>query len=465
MPFSKAILVFSLAAGLPVVRAHADAISDTPADPVLQALVDEALAQNPELAATRQLQLAAETRPVQSGTRPGPTIGVFYQNDGAGPSLGREPMTMLGVSGGQDIPYPGKLALRRQVAEAEAAMAATEVERARLGLIGSVKAAYYGLLLARGLATLAQEQREVWEEIQETARVRYASGLRSQQEMLRAQIEATRLQALHDQHHAEARARLAQLNALLGRPAVTPVDTPGALAIAAESRAPAEIVAWTEANSPELKAATLAVERDERAVALARRAFKPDFNVQGGLMYRGGLPPMWQVGASVMLPSRSRVRAALAEAEARLAATRAWREHVRVRLQAVVEQRLSLLTAAQEIEATYRDGLLPQGDVAVQSATATYAAGTGSQVAVLEAAAALLDDRTDHLRLLATHSTERARLEEASLDAPMRLDSLLKHGRSTTPGGGMAPPAGGAASSTMAGGASAATSSGRMDMR
>jgi hypothetical protein len=61
---------------------------------------------------------------------------------------------------------------------------------------------------------------------------------------------------------------------------------------------------------------------------------------------------------------------------------------------------------------------------------------------VLEAAAALLDDRTDYLRLVATQAVERARLEEASLETPTGLDSLLMHGRSSMPGGGMTPPSG-----------------------
>ena len=461
MPFLKTILILALAAGSSTAFAHAGAEPAPATGGVLQALVDEALARNPGLAAARQLEVAAQARPMQAGSRPGPTVGVFYQNDGAPPSLGREPMTMLGVSGGQDIPYPGKLSLRRQVAQADAGLAAFDLERARLSLVASVKAAYYGLRLARRLTALALEQREVWQEVQETARVRYASTVGSQQEMLRAQVEATRVHALHAQHHAEARARLAQLNALLGRPADTPVDTPAPLSLVPETRSAAEIASWTEANSPELKAAARAVERDELAAALARREFKPDFNVQGGLMYRGSLPPMWQIGASVILPSRARAQGALAEAEARLAASRARVEDVRLRLRAVVEQRLALLEAVTQIEATYRDGLLPQGDLAVQSATATYAAGQGSQVAVLEAAAALLDDRTDYLRLVATHATERARLEEASPEAPTGLDSLLMHGRSSMPGSGMAPPSG-RGGSTMAG----ATASGaRTEMR
>src|SRR4029077_765795 len=124
------------------------------------------------------------------------------------------------------------------------------------------------------------------------------------------QLEATRLNAIHAQHHAEARARLAELNALLGRPSDTPFEPPAGLPISPDPRTPEEIVAAAEAASPELKAAEHAIARDQRALDLARLEFKPDFNVQGAAIDRGGLPPMWQVSASVMLPSRARARGA-----------------------------------------------------------------------------------------------------------------------------------------------------------
>lgn len=458
-------LLAALAVGLVVMvgRARAQSgVEPAPADPVLQGLIDEALIHNRQLEAARQTVVASETRPAQAGSRPGPTAGIFYQNDGVSPSLGREQMTMLGVSGGQDIPYPGKLAARRRVAEADAGLAGAELERTRLSLIASVKRSYYGLLLARRLTELAREQGEVWREVQESARARYASAVGSQQEMLRAQVESTRVQALHAQHHAEARARLAQVNGLLSRAANTPVESRAPLAVMPDNRSVADWVAWSEAHSPELKAAALAVERGERAVSVARMESKPDFNVQGGLMYRGSLPPMWQVSGSIMLPSRARAKGALAEAEARLAASRARLEDLRVQLASVVEQRLALLAGIEQIEATYRDGLLPQGQLAVESAVARYAAGQGPQVGALEAVAASLDDRTDYLRLLATHATEHARLEEVSLEAPMGLESLLMHGRSGMPGGvPTTMPPGGAAPPM----ATTTESSSRMEMR
>ena len=427
----------AFAVGVAVVAASTPAHADLPVKPdsVLQGLIDEALARNPQLVAAQQLEQAAVARPVPAGSRPGPTVGVFYQNDGVAPSLGREPMTMLGVSAGQEFPYPGKLGLRRQVAQADADLAAFDVQRVRLSLVASVKRSYYGLALARGLAALALEHRKVWDEIRETARVRYASAVGSQQELLRAQVEGTRLNAIHAQHHAEARARLAEINALLGRPPDTSIETPAALTIAADSRTPEEIVTAAEAASPELKAAELAITRDQRALELARLEFKPDFDVEGAAINRGGLPPMWQVGAKVLLPSRARARGGVAEAQARLAASTARVADVRLRLRSAVEQRLALLDAAAAIESTYREGLLPEGEVAVQSAAATYAAGQGSQIAVLDAAAAVLEDRTDYLRAVAAHAIERARLEEASLDPPTGIDSLVMHGRSAGMGG------------------------------
>lgn len=441
MPFRRsclAVLVFAVAS-----RAAGGEGGSPPApDPVLQGLIDEALERNPALAAARGMEAAAGAQPAQAGSRPGPMLGLFYENDGAAFSLGREPMTRLGVTVAQELPYPGKLAGRRQLAAADAAIAGFDVERARLTLIASVKRAYYGLVLSRGLASLALQHRDVWREIQETARVRYASTAGGQQELLRAQVEGTRLQALHAQHHAEARARLAQLNALLSRPVDAPMETPVALEATVEERPREEIVAWTQAHSPELRAAELAVEREQRAWALAGFEGKPDFAVQGGYMNRGSLPLMWQVGATVSLPSRSRARAALAEADARRMASRARLEDIRIRLQAAVEQRLALIQAADEIARTYRDGLLPQLDLAVRSALSRYAAGQATQASVLEASAAVIEDRTDYLRILATRAAEQARLEEASLEDPVGIDSLLMHGRGGASGMGSMPPAG-----------------------
>jgi outer membrane protein TolC len=404
-------------------------------------LIAEALEHNPELAAARQSLAAAQTRPSQAGSRPAPMVGVLYTNDGWSPSLGSEDMTTLSVMGSQEMLYPGKRRLRRELARAEVGLAEWDLERVRLSLVSAVKRTYYALGLARGQAALADEQRELWREVQETARVRYASAVGQQQELLRAQVEATRVHALHAQHHAEVLSRLAEMNRLLGRPTGSEVETPAPLVLVRPGRTLEALVAESEAISPELKGAAAMVAREELAVSLAGKGFRPDFVLQAAYMNRGGLPPMWQAGASVALPARGAAKAALAETEARLAASRARLEDLRLRLRAAVEQRMAFLGAAEEIAATYREGMLPQGQTAVESALARYQSGQGQQLAVLEALAALVEDRTDYLRLLAGHAIERARLEEASLEGP-GMETLLTHGRTGMGGGAMGSPGG-----------------------
>lgn len=432
MPYFKTTLgaVLSAAALLcTAARAQED-------DPVLRALIEEAVGRNPRLTAAQHVVTAAQMRAAQVASRPGPMVGVSYQNDGLAPTLGERDMTMLSVEASQEIPYPGKRRLRREVAQADATVAAFDAERARLALVASVKRAYHGLRLARALAALAEQQRDAWKEVQETARVRYASAVGQQQELLRAQVEGTRVQALHAQHHAEARARLVELNRLLSRPADTQVETSSPMSLRADPRDSDAWAAFSESISPELRAAASAVQRDELALKLARRDFRPDLVLQGGWSYRGSLDPMWKAGVSLALPSRSRVRASVAEAEARLGASKALLEDVRLRLRSAVEQRQAILRAVEEIEATYRDGVLPQEQVSVESALARYRAGQGPQLAVLEVMVSLLDDRTDYLRLLATHAIETTRLEEASLEPASGLEGLLMHGR-TGLGGSM----------------------------
>src|SRR5262249_54308430 len=149
------------------------------------------------------------------------------------------------------------------VAKADAALAQFDLERQRLALVGSVKRAYQSLRLARALADLADRQRDAWKEVQEAARVRYASAVGQQLELVRAQVEGTRVQALHAQPHAEARARRTERTGLLAGAADTPVEPSPPAALRPERRDPLAVVHDSESMSPELKAAAAAVERDE----------------------------------------------------------------------------------------------------------------------------------------------------------------------------------------------------------
>ena len=410
------------AAPPPAPASGAPAEQEPSGDFVLDALVAEALERNPDLASLQEALVAARARPDQAQALADPTLSVLYTNDGWSPSLGSREMTTLAFMGSQELPYPGKRRLRGAIAAREADQVEQQLARARLALAAAVKRAYYGLVLSREMYELVREQEGVWTQIEGVARARYAVGQGAQPDVLRVQIEVTRVDEQRTAQQAEAEIRLAELNRLRDRPAATPVGAGGRLGLRPTGETLDRVVERLAASSPELKSARIGEERAGLQLALAGKAFKPDFSVQAGYMNRGGLDPMWQAGASVSVPlQRKRLSSGQAEAEAQARASARLTESVRLQLRYRTQERMAQLAATERIAMLYGQGVIPQGRMSVDAAVANYQSGKVPFIAVLEALTSLYNDRGAHLALLANHERIRASLEEASLEETSSL--------------------------------------------
>lgn len=387
-------------------------------DPVLASLIEEALARNPDVAAARQAALGARQRPAQARSLANPMLSVTYTNDGWSPSLGSMEDSNLAVMASQEFPYPGKRALRGDIASREADQVGQQAERAKRGVTAEVKRAYYGLLLSRGLLDLIRDQEENWKQIEGVARARYAVGQGAQQDVLRVQVEVTRIQQFQAEQEAETEIRLAEINRLLARAPEAPLETQAQLTLRPVQGSIQHLVEWTAEVSPEVSAARLEAERGSLAINLAKREFKPDFSAQSAYMNRRGLPPMWQAGIGVSVPIyRKKLRAGVAEAEAQLSSTQSVIESIRLQLRFRTQERLTQLKTTERVASLYAEGIVPQDRMSVEAALANYQTGKVPFIAVLEAMTTLYNDRTTHLRLLASHEQTLASLEEASLGA------------------------------------------------
>jgi outer membrane protein TolC len=396
---------------------------------VLEGLVAEALEKSPGLLALQEAVAAAGRRPDQAGALADPMASVVYTNDGWAPTLGERDMTTLAFMLQQPLPWPGKRGARAALAATDAGLAEQALERERLATAAGVRRAYAGLLLARETLELVTEQERTARDVEGLARSRYAVGQAAQQDVLRAQVEVTRVEQLRAEQEAEADVRLAELNRLLARPPDASLETSARLALVPEARTLEEVQAASEARSPELRAAAVAAERDRLARDLASRAGQPDLVVQAGYMSRGGLDPMWQAGVGVSLPLwRKRIDAGRAEAEIRQRETQRRRESVRLRLRYRNQERLVRLRAAERTARLYESGIVPQDLMSVESAVASYQAGRVPFVAVLEALTTLYRDRVALKRLVARHAQLRAGLEEMGLD---ESPALAAEGAST----------------------------------
>lgn len=410
------------------------------ADPRLAALLEEALANRPELKQARARLQAERERVPQAGALPDPMLTLGIQNDGFDAiQIGKMETSYWQVMLAQTFPWFGKQSMRAAVADLGADQADAALERARLTVVAEVKRAYVDLLLVRDQLALLGRLEALWLQSEGLARFRYEAGEAAQSDLLRAQLERTRLRQSRLALEAEERRRVEVLNRARSRSLQEPVPTSRTLGDVPDPAVPDLEAALSdaEARSPELRAAELAARQGERRLALARREWFPDVTVSAGIMPRGSLDPMWLASVSVNLPvwGGSKQSRAVAESGARLDADRENAEAVRQVLRLRVQERLALLGAVVEANRIYRSGLLVQSDATVTSTLAQYRVGRVTFASALEALAGYVNDENGFLASVASAQRLDIAREEVSLEAPSASGAGSLGGRAM-PGAG-----------------------------
>ncbi len=422
-----------------------------PPDPVLDGLIREALEARPELRQARSLVQAAEERAPQVGRLPDPILTLGIQNDGfESIQIGTMETSYWQVMVTQPLPWPGKLGFRADAAGLEAKGAGAALDRVRLTVEADVRRAYLDLLLSRDRLQLLATLEALWQQSEGLAKIRYEVGEGPQSDLLRAQLERTRLRQRRSALEAEERARLQALNRLRSHPLDEPLATTlGLRDLADPPLLPLEEArADAEARSPELAAAQFGRRASEAQLGAARRDRYPDFIVSAGVMPRGSLEPMWLLSVGITLPIYGRQSHAVEESLAREHASADGEEAVLQLLRLRVEERRTLLAALLSVNRLYRGGLLVQSEATVASTTSQYKVGRVTFASVLEALAGYVADVDGFLQSIADAQRVAIAQREVSLQTAgggggaIGGGGVPGAGAVAAPGGGGAPAAG-----------------------
>jgi outer membrane protein TolC len=285
-----------------------------------------------------------------------------------------------------------------------------------------VERAYVDLLLVRGQVALLARLEVLWTEAEVMARTRYEVGQGAQSDLLRAQLERTRLRQRRVALEGEERTRLQALNRLRARPLEDPVPTPRPLSAFGDPvlRAADEAIADAERRSPDLAIAALSVEAAERRVDSARQDWFPDLALTAGVMPRGQIEPMWTVQLGITLPvwGASKQSKGVEESRSRREADLRGEESVRLLVKLRAAERRTLLAAALQTLEIYRGGILVQSDATVRSTMAQYQVGKVTFPSVLEVLRGLVVDEGGYLDALAAAQRLAIADREVSLAPP-----------------------------------------------
>ena len=425
--------------------AAAQGTTGSRADAELDALVATALTRSPMVRAAMARVEAARHRAIAASVPPDPMLmaGVLNQPLGKDPTAmtaGRpDPMTMRMVGVSQSIPYPGKLALRRRVAERETDAGEAAVETARRLVTRDVKQAYYELAFIDQAREIVDRNRDVLASVITVTDARYGVGTSSQTEVLKARVDGTRLAQTASDLAEQRTAALARLSALLDQALDTAALRPaipariarlvlpsvaedirftsnvlGSRAAGSPLRPLAELQDAALANSPELREHEAMIAAQTARVALAQRARLPDIDV--ALQYGqrgGGLPDMLSATVSVPLPifARRKQDQLTGDASAQLEALHAEHQASANALRAEVASLVAESERARTQLALYMKALVPQGQAMLTSSVASYQVGKGDLRDVLDAQASLFTYESDDARALADFAKQLAELE------------------------------------------------------
>ncbi len=385
----------------------------------LPELLAEAEKNNPQIEAARHGWEAAKQVPTQVSTLPDPQFNLQHVSVGSPrPFAGytNSDFAYIGLGVSQDIPYPGKLRLKGKIAKRGADVSEQQIESVRRSVTAELKAAYFQLAyLSKTLAILEQDG-ELLKQVQQAADARYRSGMGTQQDLLPAQLQQTKLLREIAMHHLEVGKLEAQLKQLLNRSQDSPDIEPSDLVETPLVQTYAELLAAAQVQNPEIVGAKKMIEKQSLQVDLARQDFYPDFNVQ--YMWQRTDPTqfrayyMLSIGVRVPIYRGRKQRPELAQAEAEK--LRAGSELQAQSQQIAAELRAQYVLAQQtsELLKIHREGLSPQSRSEFQAALAAYQSNKQEFQALLTAFLDVLRFDEEYWQNVSEYQTAIARLEQ-----------------------------------------------------
>ena len=381
----------------------------------LPELLDAMEESHPALSAASASREAAAAEVVIAGALPDPQFEASFEDiDRERGGIAPDSLGSIYYKIDQSFPLGGKRTLRRDIAKADVAAAATERDQALLDLTAEMKKAFAQHYLAILTARTLQEEGATLRDLAEIAKERYGQGLGRQQEAIEADAELAALDiALADAERDRAVA-VGRINALIGRPVDSPLAAPSALPPVPDVTGLniTALIAIAEGRSPALAARNPLIHGAVASRELADRNWYPDLTVGvslvdedrdiSGYEARVGfnIPLQWGLREA----QQGKAKAKLAEAKARAAASR-------VELSVDVVDALQNLRAASAREAAKRIKQLPRLEEAVEAARRAYAVDQADLTEAIGAMRRLKQAEIEHISMLYEEQVLLAQLE------------------------------------------------------
>lgn len=379
----------------------------------LEFLIEEALENNPQIQAAKQRYEAAKARVTLTRSLADPMLE--YEYNKITPEMIGETNAMRMFSASQEVPFPTKLFLRKQAAQKEANSFEQEYKEAERKVIKELKEAYFQLFLNDKKIKITKENLELLKQFVEVATKKYSVNKASQQDTLKAQVEHSKLSNQFVLLEQEKKIAESMLNSLLNREQSSAIELFDEEANADLLLGEKEVMQLAKENRPELKSFREMLKKSGIDLALAKQEYLPDLTVKYTRQETNGEMGAWtgMIGVTFPLWFGGKQNSFVKEAKANVKVAQAEYQATENMVLFETQSAFAKFLAARNLVKIYETGVLPQAQIALETARIGYQSDQVTFLDLLDAQRSLREFQIEYFESLAELGIALADLERA----------------------------------------------------
>lgn len=384
---------------------------------ILSDIIQEALEKNPQIKAVYQEWQAALEEIPQAKALPDPMISYAHFGQSIETRLGPQ-RNKISIS--QKIPFFGKLTLKEKIALKNADILEENYNAVKADVVFKVKDAYYSLYWIDQAINISLQEKEVLHRFARIAQKKYETGQGTQQDVLKAHVEISKLSEKILTLNQGRRAVANEINILLNRQVEYPVRKIEVFKIPTMEIEINRLYQIAERERPEIKKISHFIEMNEVGLKLAKKNYRPDFTFMFDYIDIGSGRTLnledgrnaWMLSVGINIPIwRKKLYAAEAEQALKIkAAEQQYKDIENMTLSKINELFFEINTAKERIE-LYEHSLIPQAEQSLKASEVGYLTGKVDFLNLLDSERMILQLKTGYYKSVSDYGKSLAHLE------------------------------------------------------
>ena len=383
-------------------------------DASLDFFINEALTNNPRIKTQVHKTEAVQKRIPQAGAWMDPKLSFNIMNFPVSEfSFDLEPMTQKQVTLMQQIPFPVVTRIKESIASYESEMANFGIDEVKNSIEKDVSLVYHEISYLDKAIEITQKNKQLLKTFYTIATKKYEVGNGLQQDVLKAQVEISKITDKLISFNKKRDTYAAELNAHLDRPANSLIDGLDEIQYRTVSIDFDKLQETASTSRPLLKIVRTEITKNEFDLKLSQKQYWPNFEAGIAYSQRDNRRDFFSAQFSINIPLwQNRKQDKRVEESALLiqAVERKYDDLKNV-INSQIFSQLSLIQESNERLQLLKNIIIPQATQSLNSAISGYEVDKVDFLTLLNNQITLFNMEIDCHRILKTYNKDIAKLE------------------------------------------------------